>query len=40
MNDGRELFLMDQVILGMLIIGFVGFALNTTARVFGNYVMR
>jgi sulfonate transport system permease protein len=31
MIDGRELFLMDLVIFGVLVVGFVGFALNWLA---------
>lgn len=33
MNDDRELFHMDNVILGMIVIGIVGVALNSGARV-------
>lgn len=31
MIDGRELFLMDLVIFGVIVVGFVGFALNWLA---------
>jgi sulfonate transport system permease protein len=40
MNDGRQQFHMDQVIMGMAIIGAVGFAMSASARLLERRVAR
>jgi ABC-type nitrate/sulfonate/bicarbonate transport system permease component len=36
MIDARDLFRMDQVVLGMIVIGGVGFAVNVLLNRIGN----
>jgi sulfonate transport system permease protein len=39
MTDGREHFWMDQVILGVIVVGLVGFVLNTLADIAERHLL-